>query len=296
MLLLSALAFSFEWFFIRKLSNQGFTALDITFGRAFFSMIIIAIFFPLIIKNFFRFSNISKKELGYIVVIGLVTVCSAVLFNSAIKITTVANTLIIFYSCLFWGLLFGFLFLGEKSTKRKILYTFLAFIGIGLALLKDNKTLALTIGIGELFALLASMFFSLDAIISRKVKNTNTFQRMFLIYFVMSSITFLIIMITKGFTYFNGFFSYDFLLYAFALAFTCGFAGKGLMYLGINLVPVSIALVIMLIEPITQMSTAYMLADEKLSIINIVGVFVVFLMVFLISKKEKGLVEAEELK
>lgn len=77
-------------------------------------------------------------------------------------------------------------------------------------------------------------------------------------------------------------------MYGSGLAITAGILGKGLMYLGINYVPVSIALVIMLLEPISQMTTAYFFADEKISLLNLIGIMLVFVMVILISiKKEK---------
>lgn len=283
---LMALVFSFEWFFIRKLSFHGFSAIDITFGRASFSFLILFVIFFKSAKHLFKPRNLRKQESKYIIALGLVTVCSGVFFNLAIKLTTVSNTLIILYMSVFWGIIFGVLFLGEKTTIKKVIYTGMAFGGICLAISKGASFSTLSVGIGGLFALIASIFYSADAIISRKIKHTNTFKRMLMIYAVMTVILILFIIIFQGFGHFKLFFSKYFLIYAFALALTCGVMGKGLMYMGINRVAVSVAMVIMLLEPISQIFTAYVFADERITIINIFGMLLVFLMVILISKRK----------
>jgi len=62
--------------------------------------------------------------------------------------------------------------------------------------------------------------------------------------------------------------------------------GRGLKEIGTNYVPASIVLVIMLSEPISQMTTAYFLAGEKISFLNFIGIILVFSMIILISKKK----------
>ena len=215
----------------------------------------------------------------------MIAVVSNVIYNLAFIYTTVANVQLILYLSVFWGILFGFLFLKEKLIIKKIIYTLFAFLGICLALLSDNMELALSIGIGELLALGVSFLWTADAVVARKIKHTNPFFRMCFIYTVVIIVTFMIIFFLNDFSYFQRFLSYDFLLFGFGLAITSGVLGKGLMYLGINYVPVSTALVILLFEPVFQITTAYFFANEKLSILNIFGMFVVFLMVLLISKK-----------
>lgn len=284
-LVLSALAFSFEWFFIRGLSKQGFSVFDITFVRATGALFILSIILPIFFKKVFDFKKINKSDIKYFIILGLIAVVSNVIYNLAFIHTTVANVQIILYLSVFWGIIFGFLFLKEKLVIKKIIYTLFAFIGICLALLYGNTELAFAIGVGELLALGTSFLWTTDAVIARKIKHTNPFFRMFFIYIIVSVVTFFIILFMNDFSYFQKFLSYDFLLFGFGLAITAGVLGKGLMYLGINYVPVSIALVIMLLEPISQMTTAYFFANEKLAIINMFGIFIVFLMVILISKK-----------
>ena len=286
-LILSSLAFSFEWYFIRGLYSQGYSTFDITFIRALGALLVLSFILPIFFKNVFDFKKINKKDLKYFILIGIITVITNILFNLAFKHTTVANTLIILYLSVFWGVIFGFLFFKEKSSAKKLIYTFLAFIGICLALLKDQKELALSIGIGELFALITSFLWTMDTIVARKIKHTNPFFRMFFVYIVMSVLAFFVVLIINDLSYFQNFLSGKFLLYGFGLAITSGVLGKGLMYLGVNYVPVSIALVIMLLEPIAQMVTAYFFANEKLSFINILGMSLVFIMVILISTKKK---------
>ena len=47
LLVLSALAFSFEWFFIRGLSKQGFSVFDITFIRMTGALLVLLIILPI---------------------------------------------------------------------------------------------------------------------------------------------------------------------------------------------------------------------------------------------------------
>ena len=104
---------------------------------------------------------------------GFIAVLTNVLFNLAFTYTTVANVLMVLYLSVFWGILFGFLFLKERSLIKKIIYTLLAFLGICLALVKGHNGLALSIGIGELLALITSFVWAMDSVIARKIKQTR---------------------------------------------------------------------------------------------------------------------------
>ncbi len=287
MLVLSSLAFSFEWFFIRNLSSMGYSAFDIAFVRAFGALLLLSVILPIFFKDIFNFKKISRSDLKYFTIMGFIAVLTNVLFNLAFTYTTVANVLMVLYLSVFWGILFGALFLKERSSIKKIIYTLLAFLGICLALVKGNNELALSIGIGELLALITSFAWAMDSVVARKIKHTNPFFRMFFIYIIMTVIIFVIIVSINDLSYLQKFMSRDFLVYGFGLAITAGVLGKGLMYLGINYVPVSIALVIMLLEPAAQMTTAYFFASEKLSLLNMFGIIIVFTMVVLISKNNK---------
>ncbi len=287
MLVLGSVSFSFEWFFIRNLSSSGYSTFDITFIRAFGALIVLSVILPTFFREALDFKKISKSDLKYFTILGFVAILTNILFNLAFQYTTVANVLVILYLSVFWGILFGILFLKEKSSVKKIIYTLLAFLGICLALVKGENEIALSIGIGELLALITSFVWTMDSVISRKIKHTNPFFRMIFIYFIMTVGTFLIIITINDFSYLQNFISRDFLIYGFGLAITAGVLGKGFMYLGINYVPVSIALVIMLLEPIAQMITAYFFANESISFLNILGIATVLVMVLLISMKNK---------
>lgn len=284
-LILSSLVFSFEWFFIRNLSSRGYSTFDIVFIRAFGALLVLSIILPIFFKGIFSLKKIKKSDLGYFAVLGFIAVITNSLFNLAIKYTTVANVMMILYLSVFWGIIFGFIFLKEKSSVKKVLYTILAFLGICLALVKGKTEIALSLGIGELLAFIISFVWTADLVIARKIKHTNPFFRMFFVYTIMAVVSLAVIVLLNDFSYLQKFASRDFLVYGFGLAVTAGVLGKGLMYLGINYVPVSIALVIMLLEPISQMTTAYLFADEKISLLNLIGIIVVFIMVILISKK-----------
>jgi len=284
-LILSSLVFSFEWFFIRNLTSRGYSTFDIVFVRAFGALLLLSIILPIFFRGVLNFKKINKSDLGYFVSLGFIAVITNSLFNLALKYTTVANVMMLLYLSVFWGIIFGFIFLKEKSSIRKVIYTILAFLGICLVLVKGKNEIALSLGVGELLAFITSFVWTADSVIARKIKHTNPFFRMFFIYIVMSIVSLVVIVSLNNLSYLQKFASPDFLVYGLGLAITAGVLGKGLMYLGINRVPVSIALVIMLLEPISQMTTAYFFADEKISFINLFGIIAVFIMIILISKK-----------
>jgi drug/metabolite transporter (DMT)-like permease len=286
LLTLSAFSYCFEWYLIRELYQQKLSPLDITLIRSFFTCIMIGIFFFIYNKKFFKFEKITFYELKYIFFLSCSMLACGICFNSAIQTTTVANTLVIFYSCIFWGTLYGFLFLNEKSSFKIIILICFAFIGICLALIKSGNTLSIQFGSGEIYALAGSLIFPIDAVLSRKIRYANTIQRLFLINFLGVIIVILAVLSFNNVSYFMRFLTWNVLYYAFILALTCGLIAKWLMYAGYNRTPVSIALVILLFEPITQMTTAYFVAGEKMTLINGFGILIVLMMVILISRQK----------
>jgi drug/metabolite transporter (DMT)-like permease len=289
LLVLSTICYCYEWYIIRKLYAQKLSALDISLIRAFFTCIIIGLVFYVRNSDFLKFKSFTLRELKYVVGLSATMLLCGICFNTAIQFTTVANTLIIFYSCIFWGTLYAFFFLKEKISMKMPVLIIIAFIGICLSLIKSGSAISIQFGKGELYALLGSLIFPFDAVFSRKIRYTNTVQRLFLINIFGVIIGIIAVLSYKNINYFLIYINPDVLLHSFILALMCGFMAKWLMYAGYNRTPVSIALVILLFEPITQMTTAFISADETLSFINVIGILIVFFMVVLISKqKEKA--------
>ncbi len=292
LLFFGIISFSLEWYFIRKLNTFGFSTIDAVFGRLFYS----CIFFILIYSLYPIFSQetpglntstkTSIKEKILIALMGIDAIATNFLFNYSIEKTSVANVLVLFYTSIFWGSILGVLFFKEKIGRKGITHTLLAFVGITLSL-ADYSKLSIVFGVGEWCAFLASVTFSFEIIMARGLKNTPFFKRMIGMYIVGSLFSVTIILFESNHAHIYSIFSdINFLLYGGLFALSCGVIGKGLSYLGINKVSVNKSLLILLLEPIAQMITAYFIAKESISLINTLGICIVFIAVFMTSRQE----------
>ena len=95
---------------------------------------------------------------------------SNIFFITAIKITTVANVVIIFSTAALFSALFAYLFYKEKITKNIVISSI--FIFIGLFIIFNDK---LEIGSlkGNIFALLCTALFSIAFVLLSKHKDMN---------------------------------------------------------------------------------------------------------------------------
>lgn len=95
---------------------------------------------------------------------------SNIFFITAIKITTVANVVIIFSTAALFSALFAYLFYKEKISKNIVISSI--FIFIGLFIIFNDK---LEIGSlkGNIFALLCTALFSISFVLLSKYKDMN---------------------------------------------------------------------------------------------------------------------------
>jgi len=284
-LILSALSYSFEWYFVRKLSWK-FSPLEIAWGKLFFSSIILGIFFLIFDRNFFRINHIKKWDFFLLFLLSILAIFNNWAFNTAILYTNVANVLILIYLWVFWWFLLWVLFFKEKFSTKKLMYIIFAFLGISLALVKDFHSLSFQFWKGEILALCMSFIMGIAVLISKSLPHINAFLRTFITFSFAGILVLSFLFFHNWIDYFYKFFTVDFLVSVFILALTAWVMGRWFKELGTNYVPASIVLVIMLFEPIMQISTAYIFADEKLSFFNLIWIFLVFSMAVLISRKK----------
>jgi drug/metabolite transporter (DMT)-like permease len=162
----------------------------------------------------------------------------------------------------------------------------MAFLGISLALMKDFHSLSFQFWKGEILALCMSFIMGIAVMISKSLPHISAFLRTFITFSFAGILVLSFLLFQNWIEYFYKFFTIDFLFPIFILALTAWVLGRWLKELGTNYVPASIVLVIMLLEPIMQMITAYFFAGEKLSFLNIAGIFLVLSMTVLISRKK----------
>ena len=127
--------------------------------------------------NLFLFSKKQKKiiqtyksSLLPILVCGGLFGISNIFFISAIKTTTVANTVMILASAPLFSSLYSYLFYKEKSKKNIFIASFFIFIGLFIIF---SSQLGKGDFIGNIYAIICTNLFSLSFVILAKYKEAN---------------------------------------------------------------------------------------------------------------------------
>lgn len=289
LLVLGALSYSFEWLFTRNLFKSGYTSFEITFAKMFFAMLALILFFLLFKQKTFKKIKWKKMPWFYLLLLGLGGLLSTTAFNNAINHTSVSNVLMLAYLAVFWNFIFGVLFLKEHFSYHKLAYTICAFFGILLVVSQGIGTLSFSFGKGEFWALIVSVFLAISVIINKHLAKISVSFRLLSLFVIASLFALAFMLSTESLVYFERFFRKEYLVNGGLLALTSGVMAKAFANWGTNYVPVSIVLIIMLFEPIVQVTTAYFFADELISLVNLLGILIVFAMVILISRENKKL-------
>jgi len=133
----------------------------------------ISMFITFIFNEKFQISNIKNafnKTFLVLLLCAFLMGLSNIFFITAIKITTVANVVIIFSTAALFSALFAYLFYKEKISKNIVVSSI--FIFIGLFIIFNDK---LEIGSlkGNIFALLCTALFSIAFVLLSKHKDMN---------------------------------------------------------------------------------------------------------------------------
>ncbi|MBT3720942.1 DMT family transporter [archaeon] len=150
----------------------------------------VAIFLGLIIfkkdLNFKKLKKISLNEwlllMARAVLIYLIGVA---LFVKAVNITKIAN--VSFIGALPLTALWGFLLFKEKFTFKKVFLITAAFLGVILLTVKDFSNLSI-IGLGEIYALIHVVFFSLGHVTRKLHSNILNDKELSIIIFIFAFI------------------------------------------------------------------------------------------------------------
>ena len=114
--------------------------------------------------------SIYKKDIKPILICGFLFGSSNLFFISAIKTTTVANTVMIFASAPLFSALFAYLIYRQKSKKNIFVASFFIFIGLFIIF---SSQLGSGDFIGNIYALICVNLFALSFVILSQYKNAN---------------------------------------------------------------------------------------------------------------------------
>ena len=281
-LILACICYSFEWWMVRELHTLWASSLEIAFYKGFFTVLLIGSYFLLAGKMKENFEKIEKKYIFPLIAFGLIFLYGNAAYAEALQYTKVMNVLVIIYLSIFLGILSGRLFFGEKIMKSLLLWAILAFIGIVLTLY--NGELIFTFGIGEWIALTIAFTLTTTASIVKWTPGLNTWFRLLIAYSIGTVILTGIIAYQwrLGSLFMNPLLIGVGLLYSIST----GLLWRGLKDLGTKSVPIGQMGIIMLLEPILQIITASIFANEIPSSINMIGISIVFLSIVWVSMKK----------
>lgn len=116
--------------------------------------------------------NIYKSDLQIILLCGLITGVSNICFTSAIKTTSVANTVMILASAPLFAALYSYILYKEKNTKNIYIASFFIFLGLFIIF---SEQLDKGDFIGNLYALACVNLFSLTFVLLNRYKSANRF-------------------------------------------------------------------------------------------------------------------------
>ena len=114
--------------------------------------------------------NIFKISLPILLICGILMGSSNIFFITAIKITNVANVVIIFGTSALFSALFAFLIYREKIGKNIIYASFFMFVGLFVIF---NDKLEIGVLKGNLYALICTITFSIAFVFLSKYKDIS---------------------------------------------------------------------------------------------------------------------------
>lgn len=281
----SGLAYSFEWFFIRDLSEKWFSWAEIHLWKSFFLFSILIAYF--LYKSQIRenIAKIRKIDLLYIWFPVSLSLLGNIIFNNAMSETSVANVMTIVYLCTIWAFFIWIFALKEKVTKLKFFYVLMAFLWIILTVNKDIFAINIEFWKWEFYALVCSFIMSISPFFNKKLEHINSYFRVFIFFFIHFISILIFLFITKELSYFMKFIDKDFLILSMLFAFTTGLLWKWLRDYWTRFVPSYLVLILTLSDPISQIITSIIFAWESINIVNIIWIIMVLSAWVLISKK-----------
>ena len=132
--------------------------------------IFISMITTLLFKEKEYIKNAFKSSISILVLCAFIMGASNIFFISAIKITTVANVVIIFSTSALFSSLIAYLFYKEKITKNIFYASFFMFVGLFIIF---NDKLEIGSIKGNIFAVFCTILLSLSFVILSRYKEMN---------------------------------------------------------------------------------------------------------------------------
>ena len=270
--------------FVRHLNDLGFTSIQVACLRLITAGVIFALI--LLIKDPKGF-KIKPKDIPLFLALGLVSILFfTCCYFTAIRLMTLSTAAILLYTSPIWVMVLAIIFLKEKVTVRKIIALILAFIGCILVSGFGGKISA----VGILVGLGSGLGYGLYSIF-------GTFALRKYSPFTVTTYTFIIaglgsILVADPMDLADKISktqSKPGLLGFVVLTSVVTAVIPFLLYtLGLNKTTAGRAAVLATVEPAAATLIGFFVMGEKIGVIAICGILMVFLAIFVLSLREKA--------
>ncbi|MCP9269644.1 DMT family transporter [Xenorhabdus sp. XENO-1] len=146
------------------------SAHDLVFFRCLFGIIFLSLY--CFAYGLFKNTQLTKKILFIIALSGFFLIINWILLFESFKLSSISTSTVVYHVQPFFFVIIGAIILRESIPKNKMLWMFLAFIGLIFVVDIDIKSFSFTSDyiIGISLALVAAIFWAISAILVKYVK------------------------------------------------------------------------------------------------------------------------------
>ena len=255
-----------------------------TFNVVFFRCLVAAPllgFYALFTKQF-DLSVFTTKEMVFITLGGVALVLNWYFLFKSFELTSITLGIITYNTAPFFLILLGALFLGERVTRRSLIWTSLGFVGLIVITLGDEEVSfgdrGLLLGVGS--GLLAALLYAALTFLGKKVTRTSPV----FVSFVQTVLgAALLLPFTQLGATFDGGTDWGFVLALGAVHTALLYI---LFYQGMRGVSIMLLAVLKFIEPVVAMVTDVVFYDAIPTALQLVGVVVILLAAYGVSRPQ----------
>jgi len=266
----------------KVLFHANISPLDLTAVRSLVACVVFSLAILLARPRAFR---VSKSAIPLLIATGLSFTAVNITFYFAISMTSVAAAITLEYTAPFFVLLISAAFASRRIDVRDV--GIVALSVVGCFLLTGNEAELFTLDAGVLMGLTCGLAFAIFNMLGNACKRRAIGATTVTLYaFLVSSVISLAAL--PALTVHEIDYSGDVVLYIAFIAIIATIIPYWLLMYGLRHVDALPATIIGMFDPLVAGLAAYALVGEHLTMANIVGIGVIIIAVFLITRKEKN--------
>ena len=161
--IISSAAWGLYWFPLRAVENIGISG---SWSVVFINACPLIVLIPLFIFNYKKLASNFKENILAAIMIGF----AFSFYGYSLLESSIIRATLLFYLSPLWSTVIGVIWLNEKFTQSRILSICLGLAGLFL-LLSQNDSISNPLNIGDLYAVLSGVFWSVGGSLLKKYPN-----------------------------------------------------------------------------------------------------------------------------